>query len=198
MQKIGSQAQDATDFVIPGMITTVQMSSNIVAEYANVPFTVVQSSLPKSLFSSSSQYQTQKIFKHTEKNEFNSSILFDPIVNTGIIRFEVLNIKDLKSVGIADESVQYARDDNPEAKGWDKIIIYQMNGQIKHIGEFQVGNGTTNNMQRIALEVNLDSDPRSLTFFIDSREQPLHVTNIPSSLRFLCHITNKEDSFKLL
>jgi hypothetical protein len=34
------------------------------------------------------------------------------------------------------------------------------------------------------LEADLDASPRTLRFFVDEREQPVYVTDIPQSLNF--------------
>ncbi|KAA6402490.1 MAG: hypothetical protein EZS28_001987 [Streblomastix strix] len=54
-----------------------------------------------------------------------STILFDPIIRSGIVKFEVLNIMGILGIGIADDSVSYQRDQWPaQVIGWDKIVYY--------------------------------------------------------------------------
>ncbi|KAA6366721.1 MAG: hypothetical protein EZS28_037752, partial [Streblomastix strix] len=133
----------------------------------------------------------------TLNNRNHSTILFDPLIKNGVFRFEVLNIQDLYAVGIADESVKYGRGEGPDKRGYYKIIEYDDLGWIQHIGETIRGNAEIkNNGDRITLELNMDSNPRTLTFFVNDVEQPNFVINIPSAIR-AC-IISENASFKVL
>ncbi|KAA6397889.1 MAG: hypothetical protein EZS28_006584 [Streblomastix strix] len=126
-----------------------------------------------------------------------STILFDPVVKKGVVKFEVLNIKELECVGIADESVQLNRNEKPEDRGWDKIVMYDYCiGWIGHIGDSIEGNAAFKTGDRVALELNMDSIPRTLTFFKNDEEQPLFVSGIPAAVR--AHLQMKGDSFQVL
>ncbi|KAA6355137.1 MAG: hypothetical protein EZS28_049336, partial [Streblomastix strix] len=46
---------------------------------------------------------------HAQINDNHSTILFDPAIKIGIVRIEILNVKELIAVGIADESLRYER-----------------------------------------------------------------------------------------
>ncbi|KAA6385489.1 MAG: putative CAMK family protein kinase [Streblomastix strix] len=82
----------------------------------------------------------------TSNNDNDSTILFDPLIKKGVMRFEVKSIDYLRAVGIADESVKYGRNEEPQARGGD-------NGGIRHIGDFIEGNAKFNDGDRVALEV---------------------------------------------
>ncbi|KAA6403732.1 MAG: hypothetical protein EZS28_000751 [Streblomastix strix] len=128
-----------------------------------------------------------------------STILFDSVIKKGIMKFEVLNINSLQFVGIADESVQYGRYEEPQARGWEKIVEYFSFGKILHIGhDFIRGNAEFNDGDRVALEINMDSNPRTLSFFVNDIEQPNFVTDIPSAVRIWAHLFWKDSSFKVL
>ncbi|KAA6354692.1 MAG: hypothetical protein EZS28_049781, partial [Streblomastix strix] len=108
----------------------------------------------------------------TMNNDNSTTILFDPVIKKGVMRFGVLSIEDLKAVGIADESVKYGRDENPEDKGWEKIVKYEYNfGWIEHKDKLIEGNAKFDDGDRVALELNMDSTPRTLTFFKNDEEQ---------------------------
>ncbi|KAA6375031.1 MAG: hypothetical protein EZS28_029441, partial [Streblomastix strix] len=77
-----------------------------------------------------------EIFTHTKENDNKTTILFDPVIRTGIVRFEVLGINKLTKVGIADESVHYDRDEDSDARGWEKTVEYHRNLGLRHIGTF--------------------------------------------------------------
>ncbi|KAA6403494.1 MAG: hypothetical protein EZS28_000977 [Streblomastix strix] len=123
-------------------------------------------------------------YKHTDENTNYSTLLFNPVINKGIVKLEVLNVEDLYAVGIADESVCYGRNEPPQIKGWNKIVEYHCDGDIRHIGEYFKGNSEfSTDGSRIGMELNMESNPRSLTFFINDEEQPNFIINIPNAVR---------------
>ncbi|KAA6359411.1 MAG: hypothetical protein EZS28_045062, partial [Streblomastix strix] len=61
---------------------------------------------------------------YTTKNMNACTLLFDPLINKGIVKLEVLDVSNLHGVGIADESVRYGRKEGPARRGWDKIVSY--------------------------------------------------------------------------
>ncbi|KAA6380559.1 MAG: hypothetical protein EZS28_023914 [Streblomastix strix] len=101
------------------------------------------------------------------------------------------------NVGIEDESVRYGRNEWPSDRGWDKIVDYDCSGDIKHIGDQIGGNSEFDNGSRIEMEMNMESNPRSLTFFFDDKEQPNFVINIPKAVRIFCFIYYQGASFKI-
>ncbi|KAA6395180.1 MAG: hypothetical protein EZS28_009294 [Streblomastix strix] len=140
----------------------------------------------------------------TKENQFMnisdraSSILFEPAISTGVVKIDVLNIESLEALGIADETVRYDRIQRPEKVGWEKIVYYHCNGGLGHIGDWVKGNAEFDDKHRIQLEINMNTTPRTLTFFYDDVEQPNYVVNIPSSVRFWAFIWKTEECFKLL
>ncbi|KAA6380817.1 MAG: hypothetical protein EZS28_023657 [Streblomastix strix] len=67
-------------------------------------------------------------------NTDNSSvILFDPVINKGIVRFEVLVIK----VGIAVESARFGRNDQPTETGFENVARFMHNTyqQVCHMSQ---------------------------------------------------------------
>ncbi|KAA6363990.1 MAG: hypothetical protein EZS28_040483 [Streblomastix strix] len=47
------------------------------------------------------------------------------------------------------------------------------------------------------MELNMDSNPRTLTYFIDDVEQMEYVTNIPAAVRFFAVLFYQNSSFKI-
>ncbi|KAA6363536.1 MAG: hypothetical protein EZS28_040937, partial [Streblomastix strix] len=136
-------------------------------------------------------------YKHTYENDKRCTLLYNPLINKGIVKFEVLGVKFLWAVGIADESVRYGRDEHPEIRGGDKVVGYNSGGGIAHIGDFIEGNSGFSDGCRIGMEMNMESNPRSLTFFINDKEQPNFIINIPKAVRIFCYIWQKGASFKI-
>ncbi|KAA6385234.1 MAG: putative NEK protein kinase [Streblomastix strix] len=137
---------------------------------------------------------------YTNKNHILCTLLYNPVMNKGIVKLEVLRVKYLQGLGIADESVRYGRNEWPWDRGKDKIVYYQYNGDIQHNGsDYGIGgNSGFSDGCRIGMELNMESNPRSLTFFIDDKEQPNFIINIPKAVRIFCYIPWKGSSFKII
>ncbi|KAA6360224.1 MAG: hypothetical protein EZS28_044249, partial [Streblomastix strix] len=93
------------------------------------------------------------IITNSKENEINTSILFDPVINSGIVNIEVLNVKGLQALGIADESIRFSENEKPNEKEVGKVLSYNLNGEIIHIGDNISGNKDFKAGDRIALEV---------------------------------------------
>ncbi|KAA6367721.1 MAG: hypothetical protein EZS28_036753 [Streblomastix strix] len=100
-------------------------------------------------------------FTHTKQNTNRATILFDPPINKGVVRFEVLSVRDLAQVGIANESVRYSRKEPSEAHGYDEVVIYNWTGGLSHLGD-RIENDEFKSGDRVALEVFMNRN----TFFI--------------------------------
>ncbi|KAA6367195.1 MAG: hypothetical protein EZS28_037278, partial [Streblomastix strix] len=125
-----------------------------------------------------------------------STILFDPLIKKGIVKFEFQSLNQLRRIGIAEESVLFKRDEYSWAKGYKKIVMYDWRGSIGHIGEEIEGNAAFNTGDRVTFEFNIDTSPRTLTFFVNDVEQPNYVSNIPAAVR--AYFLFKNDAFKVL
>ncbi|KAA6373751.1 MAG: hypothetical protein EZS28_030721 [Streblomastix strix] len=137
-------------------------------------------------------------YKDENENKDFYTFIFDPVINKGIVKLEVLDVQDIYSVGIADESVRYCRNEMPEARGWDKHVCYRWIGDIRHIGDYIEGNSCfRNDGYRIQMELNMDSNPRTLTFFVNDEEQKNFIINIPKAVRIWCCVYEKGASFKI-
>ncbi|KAA6378561.1 MAG: hypothetical protein EZS28_025912 [Streblomastix strix] len=123
-------------------------------------------------------------------NTDNSSvILFDPIINKGIVRFEVLVVSQLNEVGIAVESARF---------GFENVARFMHKGWFKHIGGWLSDYTEYKTNDRVTLELNMDSNPRTLSFFVNDKEQKLYVVNVPAAVRFWAYLQGKPESFKVL
>ncbi|KAA6396607.1 MAG: hypothetical protein EZS28_007865 [Streblomastix strix] len=123
------------------------------------------------------------------KNLGYCAVLYEPFIKNGNYRFEgFFKNSDLGfSIGIADESVVFEADDEVinigKFKG--KIVDYYNEGGLYHMSFPGLkGNGSFREGQKVAMEVNMDTNPRKLRFFIEGVEQPLSVINIPECIRF--------------
>ncbi|KAA6401215.1 MAG: hypothetical protein EZS28_003259 [Streblomastix strix] len=103
-----------------------------------------------------------------------SSILFEPIIDKGIVMVEILNLKKIRAIGIADN-------------GW----IYNINDYVKGNSQFDSGD-------HVKMELNMENDPHSLTFFVNDVEQPHYVVGIPPEVRIWIFLENIGESFKIL
>ncbi|KAA6353671.1 MAG: hypothetical protein EZS28_050802, partial [Streblomastix strix] len=96
------------------------------------------------------------------------------------------------------ENVRFARNEKPSIREMDKMVIYLCNGQIKHSGEWIKDNAKFDEEENtVALELNMGSEPRTLTFFVNNQEQPNYVTHIPPAVRFWAYFYDKGDQFQI-
>ncbi|KAA6387216.1 MAG: putative G2-specific protein kinase nim-1, partial [Streblomastix strix] len=136
-------------------------------------------------------------FTHTNNNKNDATILFDPVITSGVTRIEFLNVNDLEGVGIANESVHYDRDVVPLQYDF-KAVLFRNDGKLRYQGENIDGNSSFNENNRVALELDMDSIPHKLSFFVDDKQQPNYVVNIPNSVKFYAYFYKQSSQFKFL
>ncbi|KAA6402232.1 MAG: hypothetical protein EZS28_002247 [Streblomastix strix] len=126
----------------------------------------------------------QNLFTHTNENDYNCTILFNPVITSGITKFEIFTVQDIFNLGIAEESATYERKEIPFPKMEQFIIL-----------NITIWGAT---VCFIITRLNLESDPTTLTFFLNNKEQKIYITHIPHAVRFWVCISNKGSAFKLL
>ncbi|KAA6376367.1 MAG: hypothetical protein EZS28_028107 [Streblomastix strix] len=204
-KKIPNQIQNPTVSQVP-INHTIPSHTMLNSEAMNAqldPFSDAQSDsipyaaqIPKSLL-----FKDVKVKEDTFtlSNNNDSTILFDPVVKKGIVKFQTLSLHWFRAVGIADETVKYERKEFPDARGKEKIVTYYSIGEIRHIGDYIKGNAEFYETgDCVTLELNMDSNPRTLTFFVNDEEQPDYVTNIPAAVRFFAALWLKYTAFKVI
>ncbi|KAA6381386.1 MAG: hypothetical protein EZS28_023087 [Streblomastix strix] len=140
----------------------------------------------------------QDIISHNNQNANEDTILFDPVIRSGIVRFEVQNLNYLDSIGITDESVHFDIYQKPDKARFDKIAIYHKDGLLEHNLVLVKGNSQFRDKGlRVAIEVNMDSNPRTATFFVEGKEQKNYIVDIPSSIRFWVYIEWVDSVFRI-
>ncbi|KAA6388036.1 MAG: putative MAP kinase kinase family domain protein [Streblomastix strix] len=101
------------------------------------------------------------------------------------MRLTIENITGLLDIGICDSFVRFNRNEKPVTNEFEKIVQYNSSGWISHIGGKQIqGNKAFDPKDEIILEFDMLSDPKTLTFFVNSQEQKNYVTELPSEVRF--------------
>ncbi|KAA6399595.1 MAG: hypothetical protein EZS28_004874 [Streblomastix strix] len=139
------------------------------------------------------------IHTFTNLTEEKTTISFDPAIKNGIVKFELLNNKALLGIGIVEDTVtQYGKDEGPDAKVMNKIIQFSSLGLLIHIEAYTQNVEMFKEGDRIAMELNMDSNPRTLTFFINDKEQKVYVSNLPKAVRFWAFLYQENSSFKIL
>ncbi|KAA6395816.1 MAG: hypothetical protein EZS28_008653 [Streblomastix strix] len=83
---------------------------------------------------------------------------------------------------------------------WDSInqknnIIYWNGGVVEHGGKYTSGNTPYQNMQVLSMEVNMRTTPRTLHFFVDEAEQPVHIEDLPETIAIFGYLYDKTDCF---
>ncbi|KAA6354339.1 MAG: hypothetical protein EZS28_050134, partial [Streblomastix strix] len=105
-------------------------------------------------------------YTHTIENGNDCTLLFDPVINKGIVKLEVLRVELLDGLGIADESVRYGRNERPGVRDRDKIVYHSCSGIILHIGDRIEGNSGFSNRCRIGMEVYQYGIKSSQSYFL--------------------------------
>ncbi|KAA6361293.1 MAG: hypothetical protein EZS28_043180 [Streblomastix strix] len=52
-------------------------------------------------------------YTHTDANTNSCAMHFNPVITSGIVKMDIINMTKLEGVGIADESVHFDRTQNP-------------------------------------------------------------------------------------
>ncbi|KAA6393135.1 MAG: putative polyadenylate-binding protein [Streblomastix strix] len=158
---------------------------------------------PEAIFSDQKTAQQQgNAIIHALDNYNHSTIAYKPVITKGIVRFEGIfqNYKDFPyQIGISESSVCFDSKKEPGDllyKG--KTVCYKNNGCITHTNNTEIaGNAKIEDGQTIALEVNMSTTPRTLTFFINGQQQPVSISKIPSSIKFWINLRAQKQSFTL-
>ncbi|KAA6396118.1 MAG: hypothetical protein EZS28_008357 [Streblomastix strix] len=137
------------------------------------------------------------IFTHTKENQNFAPIVFDPAISSGIYKVEIHPIEALLGIGIGYESNCFEQNEEACARGFDRIVYYDNSGLMRHIGPYVAGNARFDSLKRVAMEVNMDVNPRTLTFFVNDVEQKNYVTWLPPSIKFYAYFYNKGAQFKV-
>ncbi|KAA6403641.1 MAG: hypothetical protein EZS28_000837 [Streblomastix strix] len=135
-------------------------------------------------------------FTSTSTN--HSTILFDPVVEKGIVKFEIQNVQRVHCVGIADESMRYSPGEEPGARGWEKMAEYNFEGTIGRNFEWTDDNATFKTDDVVTMELDMEASPRTLTFFVNGKEQPNYVSKVPAAVRFFVHLSAQDQAFKII
>ncbi|KAA6353826.1 MAG: hypothetical protein EZS28_050647, partial [Streblomastix strix] len=99
-------------------------------------------------------------------------------------------------IGIADASCSF----NTDQRYWNednqkKTVRFLESGHIKHITLDKKRNQRYDDNQMIAAEVDLRTEPRKVSFFINNQEQVNSVVGIPGSIRFIVYTLWRSASF---
>ncbi|KAA6400617.1 MAG: hypothetical protein EZS28_003858 [Streblomastix strix] len=137
---------------------------------------------------------------HSPKNNNLCIVAFDPVVSSGITRFQGFfdKISSNCMIGIADASIIFdANASIGQYKG--KILSYSsINGFLQHMSFPGIrGNKQFINKQIISCEVDLASQPKSVHFFVDNEEQRNYVVDIPPAIRFMICLFNSNSQFTI-
>ncbi|KAA6396164.1 MAG: hypothetical protein EZS28_008311 [Streblomastix strix] len=140
-------------------------------------------------------------FIHSAGNYNGCTIACDPIIWQGIVKFEVIfenTAQYDKRIGIADASCLFDADEEPQiAENQNNTVRYWFNGILDHITDGPKNNQCFKDNQKVTAEIDMISNPKKLTFFVDDVEQINRVINIPPQIRFWVFISNPSSSFTI-
>ncbi|KAA6373960.1 MAG: hypothetical protein EZS28_030513 [Streblomastix strix] len=71
--------------------------------------------------------------------------------------------------------------------------------QTGHYTNQVIGNSKfDDDRKRITMELDMDSSPRSVTFFVNDKEQNKYIVELPGSVRFFALLNKENSSFQVL
>ncbi|KAA6368181.1 MAG: hypothetical protein EZS28_036292 [Streblomastix strix] len=138
------------------------------------------------------------MFIHSDENCDSCTIVIDPVIKDGIVRFEIVfeNSEWQKIFGFADASCSFAAGNGPWDDGnKEKTVRYYQSGELDHITYYTKRNGSYEDGQIISAIVDMTSNPRKVVFYVDGIEQPNFVIGIPSEIRFWACTYRQSSSF---
>ncbi|KAA6386477.1 MAG: hypothetical protein EZS28_017996 [Streblomastix strix] len=140
---------------------------------------------------------------YAKKDNAPTTIGFDPIIisGSGIWRFEIkfknTSYMEGRHIGIFDSNFvipnTYYPGQSKESAGYNGS-----NGTVTQNGKPKDGNDRFQDNVTISAEVDMNSIPRTLTFFVEEKQQPVFVSNIPESIRFCAYRSFSKSSFQIV
>ncbi|KAA6386786.1 MAG: hypothetical protein EZS28_017687 [Streblomastix strix] len=135
---------------------------------------------------------------YTNTKFISSVVLFDPVISSGVVRFEVQDTMGLIKVGIADWSIIYGPKEHPGSKGWEKISFYDCEGKMGHFGGTKKGlRPFYGQKYRIAMELNMMSNPRYIAYYCDNKLLKVYDEQIPQAVRFWAYFSENNAQFTI-
>ncbi|KAA6362483.1 MAG: hypothetical protein EZS28_041991 [Streblomastix strix] len=77
-------------------------------------------------------------------------------------------------------------------------MFFQYAGKLFHNGKYTAGNQEIKDNDSVALEVNLNSTPRTVHLFINNVQQPIFISGVPESVQFFFFIYQIGNSVTVL
>ncbi|KAK2945434.1 hypothetical protein BLNAU_19651 [Blattamonas nauphoetae] len=112
------------------------------------------------------------------------------VITDGTWLFEAVFYGTSKmSIGIVESDVIPAPNDSPGKTG--KSLGYTHRGHIEQKSTY-AGNDSYTTLQRVACELTLNATPRCARFFVEGKQQPTTVINIPKSVRFCTYLSDMD------
>ncbi|KAA6397289.1 MAG: hypothetical protein EZS28_007186 [Streblomastix strix] len=145
-------------------------------------------------------YKKESKIIHTSLNSNICVVAYNPVLTSGVINFEGIfeNTSNFCMIGIADSTVVFEPNVHPGQYKGKTLTYASSNGFLQHLSfPGLMGNCEFANKQRISCEVDMNSKPRRVHFFVDDIEQRNSVINIPPAIRFMICIYNPSSTFTL-
>ncbi|KAA6365177.1 MAG: hypothetical protein EZS28_039295, partial [Streblomastix strix] len=172
----------------PSIKTPVQPSGT------DVPFTVTVN-----LDNDQLGINTMEQFYTSLKDDYKNFIL-EPEITKDVIRLEIIPdfIRSLY-LGVVNSGTTVPKGNNiNESMSTHKAAFFHNNGSVYHKGIPKAGNNKMISNQKVAIEVNMNSNPRTAHLFIDGKQQPVFISGLPSSIQFFFQLYYEDDQIQIL
>lgn len=130
----------------------------------------------------------------------NTTILLDAIIAEGCwhcaVQFEKTG-KGKRAIGIVNANAT-VEGDYPLGADKDSLGYYGQTAPVRQNGQWVIGNEEWTEGDVVHVEVNMMNKVKTVHFWVNSQQQPIYFTHIPSNIRFAAMLTVPGSSIKVL
>ncbi|KAA6374744.1 MAG: hypothetical protein EZS28_029728 [Streblomastix strix] len=119
-----------------------------------------------------------------------------PIQQQGVYKYEIkINKIQWFIFGVKKSGLVIPNEEYPGRLSYAKdSMIFHYNGCVCQNGNYTPENQQMKTDDTVAIEVNMNSNPRTAILFINNKQQPVFVSGLPESVQFYFTIFRKYDS----
>ncbi|KAA6360465.1 MAG: hypothetical protein EZS28_044008 [Streblomastix strix] len=145
--------------------------------------------------------KNDKDFTYTAKMATNMIFPVSPAVTNNVYRckFKINKIKGNQCFGFMRNGLTIPFNSGPNVSPFqgDNAFFYE-DGSAFWNGVPTTGNKRMKDKDVIEIEVNLKAQPRTAHLFINEKQQPIFISNIPEEVQFFFFVANKNDSVTVI
>ncbi|KAA6377150.1 MAG: hypothetical protein EZS28_027323, partial [Streblomastix strix] len=148
-----------------------------------------------------SYYKDEDEYTYTATGNEYKTFALDNILTAGIfqVQFRVNTQQNILFIGIMNSELEIPFGHYPNLQPYRKDSMYfRYSGEICQNGNYLEGNAGMFSGDVVTIEINMDTQPRTICLFINGHQQPNFMANIPASVRPYFTIYQIGDSVTVL